>query len=62
MCGADQVHIEHGISGQLAPYQLRRARKAPSWGLLYTQKLPAKTVLQVLITFNEIKGQKKEGK
>lgn len=62
MRGADQVRVEHEISAQLAPYPLREAYKAPSQGLLHTQKLPAKTVLQSLNTFNEIKGQKKEGK
>lgn len=61
MCG-DEVHAENAISGQLAPYPLRGACKTASWGLLYTQKTPARTVLQSHNTFNEIKGQKEEGK
>lgn len=47
-------------TGQLAAYLPRGAHKAPSWSRLYTQKLPAKTVLKSLNIFNEIKGQGKK--
>lgn len=51
--GSDQVHTDHGTSGQLAPHPLRARHPA------LHPKHPAKTVSQNLNTFNEVKGQKK---